>query len=134
MNDILYQIFKIILNNLKKHGERTDNPSIRIYVNKIENRITFKTKAEHYLELFTSETIKLLVSTKSKIAKNKNGENVPYLKITEVVLVHCNIANNDYQQDSRVLHIFVSNESFGQLLDISLKTFIFLKAFDSELS
>ena len=134
MNDILYQIFKIILNNLKKHGERTDNPSIRIYVNKIENRITFKTKAEHYLELFTSETIKLLVSTKSKIAKNKNGENVPHLKITEVVLVHCNIANNDYQQDSRVLHIFVSNESFGQLLDISLKTFIFLKAFDSELS
>ena len=76
--------------------------------------------------------MKLLGSTKNKITKDKNGENVPYLEITEVVLVHCNTLNNDYQQDSRVLYIFVPNKSFGQLLDISPKKFIVLKAFDWE--
>ena len=60
-----------------------------------------------------------------------NGENVPYLEITEVVLVHWNIVNNNYQQNSRVLYTFVPNKSFGQLLEISPKNFIFLKAFDS---
>ena len=105
-----------------------------IYVNKIENRITFKIKTGYYLELLTPETMKLLGSTKSKITKDENGENVPHLEITEVVLVHCNIVNNDYQQDSRVLYTFVPNKSFGQLLDISPKNFIFLKTFDSEFS
>ena len=57
--------------------------------------------------------MKLLGSTENKITKDKNGENVPHLEITEVVLVHCNIVNNDYQQDSRVLYIFVTNKSFG---------------------
>ena len=65
--------------------------------------------------------MKILGSTKSKITKDENGENVPRLEITEVVLIHCNIANNDYQQDSRVLYTFVPNKSFGQLLDISPK-------------
>ena len=82
---------------LKYHAERTINPSIRIYVNKIENRITFKIKTGYYLKLSTSETTKLLESTKSKITKDENDENVPYLEITEVVLFHCNIANNNYQ-------------------------------------
>ena len=68
-----------------------------------------------------SETMKLLRSTKSKTTKDENGENVPHLEITEVVLIHCNIVNKDYQQDSRVLYIFVSNKSFGKLLDISPK-------------
>ena len=68
MDHILYQIFKIILNIFKKkHGEKTVNSSIRIYVNKIENKITFKIKAGHYLELLTRKTKKLLESTKSKI-------------------------------------------------------------------
>ena len=71
--------------------------------------------------------MKLLGSTKSKITENKNGENVPHLEITEVVLVHCNIANNNYQQNSRVLYKFVPNKSIGQLLDIFPKNFIFLK-------
>ena len=88
---------------LKKHEEDIDNPSIQIFVNKIENRVTFKIKNGCSLELLTPETIKLLGSTKNKITKNKNGENVPHLEITEIVLVHCNIVNNDYQQDSRVL-------------------------------
>ena len=64
------------------------------------------------------ETMTLLGNTKSKITKDENGENVPNLKITELVLIHCNIVNNDYKQNLRVLHTFVSNKSFGQLLDI----------------
>ena len=69
--------------------------------------------------------MKLLGRTKIKITKDENGENVPRLEITEVVLIHCNIVNNDYQQDSRVLYTFVPNKSFGQLLDISTKKIIF---------
>ena len=117
---------------LKKHGEDIDKPSVQIYVNKIENRITFKIKDGYSLELLTSETMKLLGSTKSKISKDKNGENVPHLKITEVILVHFNMINNDYQQDSRVLYPFVPNKPFGSLLDISLTNHIFLKTFNSE--
>ena len=69
--------------------------------------------------------MKLLGSTKNQITKDANGENVPHLESIEVVLVHCNIVNNDYQQDSRVLHTFLCNKSFAQLLDISPKIFIF---------
>ena len=76
----------------------------------------------------------LLGSTKSKITKDKNRENVPYLEITEVVLLHCNVVSNSYKQNSRVLYTFVSNKSFSQLLDISCNNFIFLKTFDSEFS
>ena len=77
---------------LKEHGVNIDKLSVRIYVNKIENRITFKTKNGRSIELLTPETMKLLGSTK-KITKDKNGKNVRYLEITEVVLVHCNIIN-----------------------------------------
>ena len=117
---------------LKKHGEDIDKPSVQIYVNKIENRVTFKIKNGYSLELLTPETMKLLGSTENKITKDKNGENVPHLEITEVVLVHCNIVNNDYQQDSRVLYTFVSNKPFGSLLEISPANHIFLKTFNSE--
>ena len=81
---------------LKKHGENIDNPSVKIYVNKIENRITFKIKNGYSLELLTPETIKLLGSTENKITKDKNDKNMPHLEITEIILVHCNIVNNDY--------------------------------------
>ena len=119
---------------LKKHETVTDNLSIRIYVNKIENRTTFKIKTVYYLELLMPETVKLVGSTKSKITNDKNGENVSHLKSTEVLLVHCNIVQNDYQQDSRVLYTLVPNKSFGQLLDISPKKFISLKTFNSDFS
>ena len=76
--------------------------------------------------------MKLLGSTENKISKDKNGENVPHLEITEVVLVHCNMVNNDYQQDSRVLYTFVPNNFVGSLLDISPSNHIFLKTFSSE--
>ena len=65
----------------KKYSENVDNPSVRIYINKIENRITFKIKSGYYLELLTPETMKLLGSTGSKITKDKNGENVPHLEV-----------------------------------------------------
>ena len=77
--------------------------------------------------------MKLLEITRNKITKDKNGENVPNLEITEVVLVHCNIVNNDYLQDSRVLYTFVPNKPFGSLLEISPTKQIFLKTFNSEL-
>ena len=77
--------------------------------------------------------MKLLRSTKSKITSDNNGENVPHLEIT-AVLVHCNIVNNDYQQDLTVLYTFIPNKLFGQLLDISPKNLIFSKIFDSEFS
>ena len=117
---------------LKKHNENINNPSIKIYVNKIENRITFKITTGYYLELLTHETMKLLGSTESKKTKDKNVENVPHLENPEAVLAHCNIANNDYQQDSRVLYTFVPNKPFGSLLEILTRNRIFLKTFNSE--
>ena len=125
---------------LKKHGGKINNdkdndknkPSVKIYTNKVENRITFKIKNGYSLELLTKETMKLLGSTENKITEDKNGENVPHLEITEVVLVHGNMVNNDYQQDSRVLYNFVPNKSFGSLLVISPSNHIFLKTFNSK--
>ena len=66
---------------LKKHSENVDNPSIKIYVNKIENRVAFKIQKGCYLELLTPKTMKLLGTTESKITKDKNGENAPHLEI-----------------------------------------------------
>ena len=100
---------------------------MRIYINKIENRTTFKIKTGYYLKILTPETMKLLKNTKSNTDKNEKGKNKLNLEVTEIVLAHCNIANNDYQQDWRVLYTFVPNKSFGQLLDISSKNVIFLK-------
>ena len=117
---------------LKKHSESVDNPYIRIYVNRIENRITFKIKNGYYLELLTPETMKLLGSTENKINKDKNGENVPHLEVVELVLVHCNLVNNNYQQDSRILYTFVPSKTFGSLLEISPTNQVFLKTFNSE--
>ena len=96
-------------------GKKTVNLSLKIYT---KNRITFKIKTGYYLELLTPETMKLPGSTKSKITKDKNSENAPYFEITEVVLIHCNVVNNSHRQNSRALHTFVPNKSFGQLLDI----------------
>ena len=77
--------------------------------------------------------MKLLESTKGKITKDENGENVPHLEITEG-LVHCSTVNNDYQQDSRVLYTFIPIKSFGQLSDIPPQKSIFSKTFNSEFS
>ena len=111
---------------LKKHGGNTDNLSIRVYVKKIENRITFKIKRGYNLELLANETIKLLGSTENMISKNRSVENVPYLEIAEVALIHCNIASSDYQYDSRILCTFVPNKPFGNLLEITPTDSVFL--------
>ena len=105
MNHVLYKIFKVILkiNDNKK-------PSIRIFVNKIKNRITFKIKTGYYLELLTPQKMKLLGSTKSKI-KDENGKNVHNFEIADVVLVHCNTVNNNHQQNSRVLDYTIVNKT-----------------------
>ena len=71
--------------------------------------------------------MKLLGSTESKINEDKDGEIVPHLEIIELVLVHCNLVNNDYQQDSRILYTFVPNIPFGSLLEISPSNHVFLK-------
>ena len=131
MNHVQYQIFKIILNIFKKNTAKALIIQIRIYINKTENK-TFKIKSGYYLELLTPETMKLLGSTASKINKDKNGENVPHLEVVELVLVHCNLVNNDYQQDSRILYTFVPNKTFGSLSEVSPTNHVFLKTFNSE--
>ena len=76
--------------------------------------------------------MKLLGSNESKITEDKNGKNVPHLEVAERVLVHCNLVNNDYQQDSRILYTFGPNKPFGSLLEISPTNHIFLKTFNYE--
>ena len=70
----------------KKHGKNIDNASVRIYLNKIENRIVFKIITEHYLELLTSETMGLFGSAENKTTRDKNGKNVSHLEITKVII------------------------------------------------
>ena len=97
----------------KQNADSTNKSRIRIYVNRIENRITYRIKKASYIELWTPEAMKLLGSTKSKINKDKNSENVLHLEINEVVLVSCNIVNNNHEPNSRAF-TFVPNKSFRQ--------------------
>ena len=107
------------ISDIQDHFDYILKKHIRIYVNKFENRITFKIKNGYYLELLTLETMKLLGRTESKIIKDKNDENVTHLEIFELLLVHCNFVNKGYQRDSRKLYTFVPNKPFGSLLEIS---------------
>ena len=110
---------------IKKHETIGENAPILIYANTINNRIVFKIKTRYKLELLSKETMKLLGSTKYIIDSDKNNENVPRLENVEVVLVHCNLLNNSYQQHSRVLFTFVPNKQYGQLISISPHSLIF---------
>ena len=105
ISDILDYFERII----KKYEAFVDDPRIKIHFKKIIYKSTSKIKIVYYLELLTAKTMALLRSTESKITKDKNDENVPHLEITELVIVHCNIVNNDYQQDLRVLYTLVPN-------------------------
>ena len=107
-----------IIKKLERIGE---NSPILIYTNTITNRIIFKIKTGYTLELLSKETMKLLGSTKDTI----DAENVPRLENVEVVLVHCNLVNNRYQQASRVIFTFVPNKQYGQLISILPHTSIF---------
>ena len=101
---------------IKKHKTIGKNAPILIYANTINNRIVFKIKSGYKLELLSKETMKLLGSTKYTIDADKNSENVPKLENVEVVLVHCNLVNNVYQQHSRVL-VFLKtmNTDFSEI-------------------
>ena len=112
---------------IKKHETIAETAPILIYANKISNRIVFKIKTGYKLELLSKETMKLLGSTKNIIDAGKNSENVPRLENFEVVLVHCNLVNNSYQQASRLLFTFVPNKQYGQLIRISPNSLIFFK-------
>ena len=101
----------------------TGNPTVSRHVNKIENIITFKVSTKYYFEVLTPETKKSLGSTNNKTTKNKNVGNGPHLEIIEIVLVHWNVVNNDYKQNSRILHIFLLDRLFGQLFEISPENF-----------
>ena len=103
-------------------------------MNKIKNRIVFKIKTGFKLELLAEETLQFLGSSKKCSYKNKDGEIVTRLEAVEVVLVHCNLVNNNYQQVSKVLFTFVPNKQFGQLITITPHSPTMLKTANAEFS
>ena len=119
---------------IKKHEILTENPPVQTYPNKIKNKIVFKIKTGYKLELLSSEMMKLLGSTKKDVDQDKDEEDVPKLEFVEVVLVHCNLVNNNYQQTSKVLFTFVPNKQFGQLINISLHSLAMLSTTNTEFS
>ena len=112
----------------------TENPPIQIYPNKIKNRIVFKIKTSYKLELLTPETMTLLGSTKKDVDADKNSEHTPKLESAEVVLVHCNLVENDYQHTSKVLFSFVPNKQLGQFINISPHSLTIMNTVDTEFS
>ena len=119
---------------IEKYETITDTAQILLYANTITNRIVFKIKTGYKLEVLSKETMKLLGSTRDTIDADKNSENVPRLENVEVVLVHCNLVNNSYQQHSRVLFPFVPNKQYDQLISISPHSLIFLKTMNTDFS
>ena len=99
---------------------------MQIYPNKIKNKIVFKIKTRCKLELLSLETMKLLESANKDVDQDKDGEDVPKLESAEVVLLHCNQVNNNYQQASKVLFTLVPNKEFAQLIYMSPHTLTML--------
>ena len=137
MPDVSYSIsgiqdyFEFII---KKHEILAQNLPIQTYVNKIKIRIVFKLKTGYKLELLSPETMKLLGSIKKDVDQDKDGEDVPKLESVEVVLVHCNLVNNNYQQTSKVLFTFVPNKQLGQLINIAQHSLTMLGTTNTEFS
>ena len=119
---------------IKKQETLAENPPVQIYPNKIKNRIVFKVKTGYKLELLSSDTMKLLGSTKKGVDQDKNGEDVPNLESVEVVLVHFNLVNNSYQQALKVLFTFVPNKQCGQLINIFPHSLTMLSTTNTEFS
>ena len=103
-----------------------------IYVNETNSRIVFKIKTGYKLELLSKEAMKLFGSSKSIIDSDKNSELVPKLESVDLVLMHCNLVNNDYQKASGVLFTFVPNKSYGQLMTTVPHPLIMLKTVNTE--
>ena len=110
----------------------TENPPIQIYPNEIKNRIVFKVKTGYKLKLLSPETTRLLGSTEKDVDKGKDVEDVPKLESVELVLMHCNLANNSYQKASKVLFTILPNKQFGQLIIISPHLLVILKTTSGE--
>ena len=119
---------------IKKHETIADVSPVLIYVNEINNRIVFKIKSGYKLELLSKETMKLLGSSTDVTDGDKNSELVPKLESVDLVLVHCNLVNNSYQQASKVLFTFVPNKKYGQLITVSRHSLIKLKTVNTEFS
>ena len=119
---------------IKKHETVADYPPVQISANKTKNRIVFKIKTGYKLELLSLETMQLLGSSIKDIDQNKDGENVLTLESVEVVLVHGNIVNNNYQQASELLFTFFPIKEFGQLITITPHSLKMLKTTNAEIS
>ena len=117
---------------IKKHETIADISPVLIYVNEINNRIVSKIKSGYKLELLSKETMRLLGSLTDTIDGDKNSELVPKFKSVDLVLVHCNLVNNSYQQVSKVLFTFVPNKKYGQLIIVSPHSLIMLKTVNTE--
>ena len=119
---------------IKKHETITDVSPVLIYVNEINNRIVFKIKSGYKLELLSKETMRLLGSSANSIDIDKNSELVSKLESVDLILVHCNLVNNNYQQASKVLFTFVPNKKYGQLITVSPHSLIMSKTVNTEFS
>ena len=119
---------------IKKHETIAEVSPVLIYVNEINNRIVFKIKSGYKLELLSKETMRLLGSSSDTIGDDKNSELVPKLESVDLVLVHFNVVNNNYQEASKVLFTFVPNKKYGQLITVSPETLIMLKTVNTEFS
>ena len=119
---------------IKKHETIADVSPVLIYVNEINNRIVFKIKSGYKLELLSKKTMRLLGSSADTIDGDKNSELVPKLESVDLVLVHCDLVNNSYQQASKVLFTLVPNKKYGQLITVSPHSLIMLKTVNTEFS
>ena len=119
---------------IRKHETIADVSPVLIYVNEINNRIVFKIKSGYKVKLLSKETMRLLGSRSNSIDKDKNSELVPKLENADLVLVHCNVVNNSYQQASKVLFTFVPNKKYGELISVSPHSLILLKTVNTEFS
>ena len=117
---------------IKKHKTLAEDTPEQIYPNKIKNKILFKVKTGYKLELLSPETMKLFGSTDAH--QDKDEEDVLKLEFGEVVLVHCNLVNNKYQQVSKVLFTFVPSKRFGELINIAPHSLVMLGATNKEFS
>ena len=123
--------FKFII---RKHGTLAENLPIQIFSNKIKTSIAWEVQTGYKLELLSPETMKLLGTTKKDVDEDKDGEDVPKLESVEVMLAHCSLVNNNYQQASKLSFTFVSNKQFGQLIKISPHSLIMLNTTNTEFS
>ena len=134
LSDGLYSVSDIqdYFEYIIKKQTMIDNLPIQIYINKIKNRVVFKIKTSYKLEILSREMMKLLGSTEKVIDNDKNGENLPKLEIVDVILMHCNVVSNNYQQALQVLFMFVPDNQFEQLITIAFQTLTMLKTTNSE--